>query len=391
MGNSNSGCLGISVIIRRRIFLFFFVLISTFNTKAIEAPASQPSKNGVTVTCNDEWGQGAGREAECRVDTGNAVWNLRYYREGTEKLTLKGFVKNLVVLFPPRGYNHLVQHWWGDLVGVGKPIDTKEWTILSLGSPGDTMPQESSPIFLTYEEILTAQKAVVDRLYPKRKRFLLGGASQGGSVSWLYSIRYPDDAWGSIHMASSLDPKSFANAIPDMITKLKEREKEWGPYALWDLKRKKEIWSIMAWDDVKEAPDSYYENPQNMKDFEHDPKNWKSAKQFKELVADNWAESYAKYSDPFWMEAQWKSWVQGLQDITDKRMANMAEKMLIIYNLKDLSTPSRAMKEFVANIRKQRRGVKLTEVVIDDAQGHNFSYAPKMAEDIKKAIREFLN
>ncbi len=371
------------------VLVCFIAFIST--TQAAQAPASQPSKNGVSVTCNDEWNQGPGKEAECRVDTGNAIWNLRYYREGTEKLNLKGLVKNLIVLFPPRGYNHLVQQWWGDLVGPNKPINTNDWVVLSLGTPGDTMPQETSPIYLNHDEILTAQKAIIDRLFPKRKPFLLGGASLGGGVSWFYSMKFPEDAWGSIHLAANLVPPPANTVFSDMMRKLEELEKERGPYGLWDLQKKKDLWLIVAWDDVKDAPESYYENPQNMKDFDQDPKSWKSAKQFKEFVANNWAESYAKHSDPFWMEAQEKSWDRAIREVKEKDYIKMPEKMLIVYNVKDIGTPREAMNEFFKVIQKNRPHVKLTTLEIDDPQGHGFCYAPKMRDDVKVAIHKFLD
>lgn len=115
---------------------------------------------------------------------------------------------------------------WADLVGPGKAIDTDRYFVVSpnaLGSSyGSTGPASDNPLTntpygpdfpaLAFEDMVTAQRQLLDHLGIKRLKAVIG-LSMGGFEAFQWAVQYPDDMdqvipvltapWGSINAQAS--------------------------------------------------------------------------------------------------------------------------------------------------------------------------------------------
>jgi homoserine O-acetyltransferase len=95
--------------------------------------------------------------------------------------------------------------WWENMVGPGKPIDTKKYFVICANVLGGCMgsfgPKELSPKtgkpynlsfpVLTVTDMVNAQKLLVEQL-GIRKLFSVIGASMGGMQALQWAVSYPD-------------------------------------------------------------------------------------------------------------------------------------------------------------------------------------------------------
>jgi len=127
------------------------------------------------------------------------------------------------------GYHHPNDKrtgWWDEMVGPGKPFDTRKyWIICSniiggcKGStgPGSINPETGKPYCLdfpiiTIGDMIEAQKRLIDHLEIKRLHSIAGG-SMGGFQVLEWMLRFPDMVRSAICIASSVKLSSQALAF----------------------------------------------------------------------------------------------------------------------------------------------------------------------------------
>ncbi len=387
-----------SRILKISFFSFLgLILLPAFLAHA-QAPTSQPSiKKGAGITsiyCGDPWKQGEGQEAECTIQTGMTTWTFRYYLEGDTRLTLKGRVKNLLVLFHPDGFNHLARDWWGALIGPEKAIDTERYMILSIGNPADgNPPKTGNPIFLTMDEILAAQKAVIDYLFHRRTDFIVAGPSSGGINAFLYAIKYPDDIKKAFLVtAHPLYPEGKGEDVEQLMEKLQRTEMQKGIYQNWDRATKIEFWRTQSIADVETGlSEAFFQKASNMKDVGLDPKDFKNAEQFKKTLIQSWAEGYADSLDPSWLGAISGALDEGMKAVKPEDYKNLPKDMLVVYNKLDLTFKPEHVEKFGTLVKKERRGSRIKLVEVEDDQGHSVCCSLRLPKTMPEAIAEFLD
>ncbi|WP_227815975.1 homoserine O-succinyltransferase MetX [Nitrogeniibacter aestuarii] len=112
------------------------------------------------------------------------------------------------------GSHHLAGHyadapenkgWWDNLIGPGKPLDTRKFFVIGVnnlgGCYGSTGPASINPAtgaaygadfpFVTVEDWVDSQARLADRLGIKRFAAIVGG-SLGGMQALSWTLRYPD-------------------------------------------------------------------------------------------------------------------------------------------------------------------------------------------------------
>ena len=114
--------------------------------------------------------------------------------------------------------------WWDDMIGPGKAFDTNTYFIICsnvLGScngstgPASIEPKTGKPYamgfpFVTVEDMVTAQKLLIDHLGIE-KLLCIAGGSMGGQQALKWSIMYPDCVHSVISLAAN--PRSTAQQI----------------------------------------------------------------------------------------------------------------------------------------------------------------------------------
>lgn len=129
------------------------------------------------------------------------------------------------------GDSHVTRHapdddagWWEELVGPGKPIDTDRWFVICSnvlgGCRGSTGPSSNRPgtdgpwgpdfPTVTVQDMVDAQKALIDSMGIAQLRAVVGG-SLGGHQTMTWATRYPDRLKTAIVVGSS--PRLTAQAL----------------------------------------------------------------------------------------------------------------------------------------------------------------------------------
>lgn len=131
------------------------------------------------------------------------------------------------------GSHHLAGHyaddpsstgWWDNLIGPGKPLDTRRFFVIGVnnlgGCHGSTGPSSTNPAtgrrwgadfpFVTVEDWVNAQARLADLLGIERFAAILGG-SLGGMQAISWSLQYPDRVANVMAVASA--PKLSAQNI----------------------------------------------------------------------------------------------------------------------------------------------------------------------------------
>ncbi|MBI1905158.1 MAG: homoserine O-acetyltransferase [Rhodocyclales bacterium] len=106
--------------------------------------------------------------------------------------------------------------WWDNLVGPGKPLDTRRYFVIGVnnlgGCHGTTGPRSINPAtgkrwgagfpFVTVEDWVEAQARLADRLGIERFAAVLGG-SLGGMQAISWSLQYPERVANVVAVASA--------------------------------------------------------------------------------------------------------------------------------------------------------------------------------------------
>ncbi|AKU14538.1 homoserine O-acetyltransferase [Azoarcus sp. CIB] len=114
--------------------------------------------------------------------------------------------------------------WWDNLVGPGKPLDTRKFFVIGVnnlgGCHGSTGPISINPAtgqpwgadfpFVTVEDWVAAQARLADRLGIARFAAIVGG-SLGGMQALSWSLQYPERVANAVVIASA--PKLTAQNI----------------------------------------------------------------------------------------------------------------------------------------------------------------------------------
>lgn len=375
-------------------FFFVFVIVALFfaeNIWASSAPATQPSKKGKgqypKVSCN-EWDKEQGREGKCIVETETTSWEQYYYREGKERLTWKGKIKNLTVFFPGDGYDHKIHNWWGFVVGKGKAIDPDKFVILGLSRIGTGTPAMGSSILLTTEEMATTQMAVIDYLYPNRKKFVVGGPSRGADNALLINMLYPKDVSRLIIVQSHLASGWSEGKGEKYMDQFDKWELQHGPYTYWPLDLKKKWWGGFNRIEIESMyTDRYFSHPEFLSEHEKSPKDYQSPDNFKDTVVNNWTNWSVEYADPKWDVAARKAWKT--TDFGKDQLKNLSKRILMIANQSDQAILFDEVKRFKSTLEGVGKNVML--VSFEDIHGHMSCCTPShYVAPISEAIKNFL-
>jgi homoserine O-acetyltransferase len=130
--------------------------------------------------------------------------------------------------------------WWEDMVGPGRPIDTRRYFVIcvnSLGSPfGSTSPASINPDtgkpyrltfpVLTVEDIARAGHEVV-RSFGIKKLAAVVGASLGGMTVLAYSALFPTYARSLVSISAAARSTPFAIALRSLQREIIRRDPEW--------------------------------------------------------------------------------------------------------------------------------------------------------------------
>ena len=123
------------------------------------------------------------------------------------------------------GSHHLAGHyanqvdnvgWWDNLIGPGKPLDTRKFFVIGVnnlgGCYGTTGPASLNPAtgrrwgadfpFVTVEDWVTSQARLADRLGIERFAIVLGG-SLGGMQALSWTLQYPERVAHAVAIASA--------------------------------------------------------------------------------------------------------------------------------------------------------------------------------------------
>ncbi|HRP95919.1 MAG TPA: homoserine O-acetyltransferase, partial [Rhodocyclaceae bacterium] len=114
--------------------------------------------------------------------------------------------------------------WWDNLVGPGKPLDTRKFFVIGVnnlgGCHGSTGPSSINPAtgrhwgadfpFVTVEDWVTTQARLADRLGIERFAAIVGG-SLGGMQAISWSMQYPERVANALAVAAA--PKLTAQNI----------------------------------------------------------------------------------------------------------------------------------------------------------------------------------
>lgn len=136
--------------------------------------------------------------------------------------------------------------WWEDMIGPGRPIDTRRFFVIcvnSLGSPhGSTSPISTNPAtgqtyrltfpVLTVEDIARAGHEVVASLGIKKLAAVVG-PSLGGMTVLAYCALFPDGARSLVSISAAARSTPFAIALRSLQREMIRKDPAWheGNYA----------------------------------------------------------------------------------------------------------------------------------------------------------------
>jgi homoserine O-acetyltransferase len=106
--------------------------------------------------------------------------------------------------------------WWDNLIGPGKPLDTRRFFVIGINNPGscfgstgprDTNPATGQPYgadfpVVTVEDWVTAQARLLDALGIEQLAAVMGG-SLGGMQALSWTLQYPDRMRHALVIASA--------------------------------------------------------------------------------------------------------------------------------------------------------------------------------------------
>jgi homoserine O-acetyltransferase len=130
--------------------------------------------------------------------------------------------------------------WWEDMVGPGKPIDTRRFFVVcvnSLGScfgstgPASLNPDSGEPYRLSFpvlhvEDIASGGAAVLDHLGIERLHTVLG-ASMGGMTALAFALLHPDRTRGLVTISSAARSLPFSIAIRSLQREIIREDPAW--------------------------------------------------------------------------------------------------------------------------------------------------------------------
>jgi homoserine O-acetyltransferase len=130
--------------------------------------------------------------------------------------------------------------WWEDMIGPGRPIDTRRFFVIcvnSLGSPfGSTSPASINPLtghryrltfpVLTVEDIAKAGHEVAKALGVKKLAAVIG-PSLGGMTVLAYCALFPDSARSVVSISASARSAPFAIAMRSLQREIIRRDPAW--------------------------------------------------------------------------------------------------------------------------------------------------------------------
>ncbi len=130
--------------------------------------------------------------------------------------------------------------WWEDMIGAGRPIDTRSSFVIcvnSLGSPfGSTSPASINPMtgepyrltfpVLTLEDIARAGHEVVRSFGIKKLAYVIG-PSMGGMTVLAYCALFPDEVRNLISISASARSMPFAIALRSLQREIIRRDPAW--------------------------------------------------------------------------------------------------------------------------------------------------------------------
>ena len=136
---------------------------------------------------------------------------LHYITLGTLQRDANGHATNAVLMLhgtTGTGKNFLSPSLAGSLFGAGQPLDTEKYFIIlpdGIGRGGSSKPSDGLRTKFPhygYNDMVTAQHAIVAEALGIEHLRLIVGTSMGGMQSWLWAERYPDMADGIMPVAS---------------------------------------------------------------------------------------------------------------------------------------------------------------------------------------------
>jgi len=130
--------------------------------------------------------------------------------------------------------------WWEDMIGPGRPIDTRRFFVIcvnSLGSPfGSTSPASINPAtgecyrltfpVLTVEDIARAGHEVVASLGIKKLAAVVG-PSMGGMTVLAYCALFPGEVGAVVSISSAARSTPFAIALRSLQREMIRRDPAW--------------------------------------------------------------------------------------------------------------------------------------------------------------------
>jgi homoserine O-acetyltransferase/O-succinyltransferase len=130
--------------------------------------------------------------------------------------------------------------WWEEMVGPGRPIDTRRWFVIcvnSLGScfgttgPASIDPRTGQPYrlsfpVLTIEDIAAAGREVVRYLGIRRLHTVIG-PSLGGMTALAFTTLFPDMSQGLVAISSSARATAFAIALRSLQREIIRSDPAW--------------------------------------------------------------------------------------------------------------------------------------------------------------------
>jgi homoserine O-acetyltransferase len=130
--------------------------------------------------------------------------------------------------------------WWEDMVGLGRPIDTRNYFVIcvnSLGScfgstgPASIDPRSGEPYrlrfpVLTIEDVAVAGREVVRHLGIRQLHTVVG-PSLGGMSALAFCVLYPEMSRGLVAISSAARATAFAIALRSLQREMIRSDPDW--------------------------------------------------------------------------------------------------------------------------------------------------------------------
>ena len=130
--------------------------------------------------------------------------------------------------------------WWEEIVGPGRPIDTRHYFVIcvnSLGSCfGSTGPASLDPVsgklyqlnfpVLSLEDIAVAGKAVLD-FYAIKSLYALVGPSMGGMTALAFAAQFPRISRNLVLISTAARSSPYAIALRSLQREIIRRDPDW--------------------------------------------------------------------------------------------------------------------------------------------------------------------